>query len=125
MSEKVKKTRSRSMSIEQRRVCEFFEAHPYSTRPECMQSLKLNKKSIWRKVQALVESGHLMATSNTRSPKFALTGKPFPHTDEYKTNQKWIEAKMRAIARGADEVVVMDVVAASMHAMVMVGRHAA
>lgn len=125
MSTKVKKTRYRTMSMEQRLVCEFFEAHPNSTRPQCKAKLGSDQKAISRKVDALLASGHLVATSDGKIPTFSLTGKKFPHSDEYKANQKWIEAKMRAAGRTASRVIALDVVAASMHAMVTVGRAAA
>ena len=125
MSTKVKKTRHRTMSMEQRLVCEFFEAHPNSTRPECKAKLGGDQKAISRKVDALVVSGYLVATSEGKIPTFACTGKKFPHSDEYKASQKWIEAKMRSAARNSDRAITLDLVAASMHAMVTVGRAAA
>ncbi|GJH05015.1 hypothetical protein [Paraburkholderia terrae] len=125
MSTEVKKTRYRAMSMEQRLVCEFFEAHPNSTRPQCKAKLGSDQKAISRKVDALLASGHLVATSEGKIPTFSWTGKKFPHSDEYKANQKWIEAKIRAADRSSSRAIALDVVAASMHAMVSVGRAAA
>jgi hypothetical protein len=120
-----KAKRSRSMSMEQRLVCEFFEAHPNSTRPQCKAQLGSDQKAISRKVDALVASGYLVATSGGKIPTFSCTGKKFPHSDEYKASQKWIEAKMRTAERNSNRAIVLDFVAASMHAMVTVGRAAA
>jgi len=125
VSTKAKKTRHRTMSMEQRLVCEFFAAHPNSTRPQCKEKLGGDQKAISRKVDALVVSGHLVATSEGKIPTFACTSKKFPHSDEYKASQKWIEAKMRAAERNANHAIVLDLVAASMHAMVAVGSASA
>lgn len=113
------------MSMEQRLVCEFFEAHPNSTRPQCKAKLGSDQKAISRKVDALVAAGYLVATSEGKIPTFSWTGKKYPHSDEYKASQKWIEAKMRAADRNANLAITLDLVAASMHAMVTVGRAAA
>ncbi|SDI64982.1 hypothetical protein SAMN04487926_12140 [Paraburkholderia steynii] len=121
----VKKTRHRTMSMEQRLVCEFFEAHPNSTRPQCKAKLGSDQKAVSRKVDALVASGHLVATSEGKTPTFSWTGKEFPHSDGYKANQKWLAAKMRADERASGRAIALDLVAASMHAMVMTGRAAA
>ena len=125
MSTKAKKARYRTMSMEQRLVCEFFEAHPNSTRPQCKAKLGSDQKAISRKVDALLASGHLVATSEGKIPTFSWTGKKYPHSDEYKSSQKWIEAKMRAADRNANLAITLDLVTASMHAMVMAGRAAA
>jgi hypothetical protein len=122
VSTKAKKTRHRTMSMEQRLVCEFFEAHPNSTRPQCKAKLGSDQKAISRKVDALVAAGYLVATSEGKIPTFSWNGKKYPHSDEYKASQKWIEAKMRAAERGANLAITLDLVAASMHAMVSVGR---
>ncbi|MEI5998255.1 hypothetical protein H3V53_13885 [Paraburkholderia bengalensis] len=78
-----------------------------------------------RKVESLVQSGHLVAMSDTRFRAFSYTGKPFPHSDAYVANQKWLAQCARHADLLANHAAVADIVAASVRAMVLVGRAAA
>ncbi|AUT68542.1 MULTISPECIES: hypothetical protein [Paraburkholderia] len=57
--------------------------------------------------------------------KFKVTGKKFPASTEYESNQKWIGQRMRADARMERQMIVLDSLSAAFHAMVSTGRAAA
>jgi predicted HTH transcriptional regulator len=51
--------RNRTMSLQQRIVCEFFQANPDATRVQCKKSTGLSEKSVSQKVRALLKKGYL------------------------------------------------------------------
>ncbi|MFM0022170.1 hypothetical protein [Paraburkholderia azotifigens] len=125
MSNETKKTRNRTMSLQQRLICEFFKEHPESTRRQCAEGVTVAPEGVPEKIASLVKSGHLVSIAGSRPEQFKLTGKQFPPSDEYEPCAKRIVQRMREEAGIEYRVAVLDVIAAAFHAMVSVGRASA
>jgi predicted transcriptional regulator len=109
------------MSKQQRKVCEFLALHPGSTSAEVMAGTGFTYDSTKKKLRTLRESGHVKGSESNYRATYQLTGKQFPRLEDYQPHPRYLAAKERMVARetGADLLV------ASMHAMVSLGRAAA
>lgn len=117
-----KNIRTRTMSLQQRLICEFFAKHPNSTRAECSVAVHIRVEGVREKVASLIKSGHLVIDASKFPATFSLTGKAFPSSADYQPCQKWVAQRIREDARVEHRVAVLDLVSAAFHAMVSTGR---
>ncbi|WP_153135154.1 hypothetical protein [Paraburkholderia agricolaris] len=110
-----------TMSKQQRKICEFLALHPGSNSAEIMAGTGFTYESTKKKLRTLKESGHVKGSESNYRSTYQLTGKPFPRLDDYEPNPRYLAAKQRMASRNT----VVDVLVASMDAMVRVGMGAA
>ncbi|MGP8437163.1 hypothetical protein ACT2FY_13035 [Paraburkholderia fungorum] len=111
----------RSMSAQQRQICEFLMLNPGATSADIMAGTGFPYESVKRKLRVLKESGHVKGSESNYRASYQLTGKPFPRLADYKPHPRYVAAKMRAQAKTAER----DILFSAMHAMVTAGRDAA
>jgi len=107
-----------TMSKQQREICEFLTLNPNSTNAEICTGTGYPYDSVKKKLRALKESGHVKGSESRYRSLYALTGKPFPRSADYKPNPSYLARKQRLTAR----LTTGDSLVAAMHSMVMVGR---
>lgn len=108
----------KTMSKQQREICEFLALNPNSTNAEICAATGFTYEIVKKKLRVLKESGHVKGSESKYRSLYQLTGKEFPRAADYRPNPLYAARKQRLMSRASDG----DSLFAIMHAMVCVGR---
>jgi len=111
----------KTMSKQQREICEFLALHPNSTNAEICAATGFTYESVKKKLRVLKESGHVKGSESKYRSLYQLTGKEFPRAADYRLNPLYLARKQRLQSSGSTG----DALFAVMHSMVRAGRAAA
>lgn len=116
----------RSLSMQQRLICEYLEKHPGSTSAACGNALSMKPNGMREKLLRLIATGHVIDEITDAARTYTLTGKEFPRSTEYTTRDGHIAAKLIEQSTWPRwRIPPLDEVASAFHAMVSTGRQAA